>query len=553
LRIKQEDSNNPLLGVYFHTILKPTQSGVASFAENLIHPLHTLTNLVIVNDNPPISRNNCPNCDRQITVIDASTFRDTYIESYVNIHNIGNSAFHTWQIEIIGHYPGLILMHDGYLSGLIWESLRGNLDILDFLRFAMQETSALNFMDSSYFKQPHLLIQTEKLNEYFLDSALSIVVHNNQCEDMLRRDFLSDDFESMNVIPLPIKRTKKAKNESQDSKIIGVFGIIAETKMFEEIIQGWKLSKVGQSKEYTLRFIGESLSSKFDDLIKKNSEAFNIEHKGFVSEQEYWSQIESVKFTIQLRRQIRGESSGAVVDLMSFGVPIISNMFLENDTLSHELVNSISLEFTTSELANKIDWVNENIGITVEKALIARKQIELDSDPLKSAQGILQSALKGQSKSDYLPISQFKKIISKYGDFVGKGVNLEEIADVCLESFPPVFKKIRIVVVLRELSVSESEKFKDVLQNLRFQLTEISRLPIFFCKINTANGHLETVNRMFFDDIYLEYLESVDFRIRLQDSDIVFGSRNKVSQSNIDPSLGALINSKLGDFLESTS
>jgi hypothetical protein len=41
--------------------------------------------------------------------------------------------------------------------------------------------------------------------------------------------------------------------------------------MFEEIIKSWKLSKVGQSKEYTLKFIGKNLSSEFDNLFKKNS------------------------------------------------------------------------------------------------------------------------------------------------------------------------------------------------------------------------------------------------------------------------------------------
>ena len=550
---KTKDSDSRVHGVYFHTILKPTQSGVASFAENLIHPLHTLSNLVIVNDNPAISNHLCPTCGEPLTVISPSTFQDTYTDNYVNIHNIGNSIFHTWQVEFIGQYPGLLLMHDGYLSGLIWEWLRGNVDILEFLTFAIQETSAINFMDPLYFKQPHLLIQNEKLNEYFLESAHSIVVHNTQNEDMLRKDYFFEDHESINVIPLPIKRIKKEKADSRDSKIIGVFGIIAETKMFEEIIKSWKLSKAGQSKMYTLKFIGKNLSSDFDNLFKKNSKEFNIEHEGFVNEQEYWSQIESVKFAIQLRREIRGESSGAVVDLVSFGVPIISNMFMENEMTSFGSLNSISHEFTELELANKIDWVNDNIDIVVKKAVLARKQIEIEADPQKSAHGILQTALNGQSRSEYLPISQFKKFVSRYGDLVGKAVGINEIADICLESFPPVFKKIRIIVVLRELSPLESKKFKSVLHDLRFQLTEISHPPIFFCKISSANGHLETVNRMFFDDIYLEFLDSVDFRIRLQDSDIVFGIRNKASSLNADSSFGDLINSKLGDFLECTT
>ena len=549
----KNESKNYLIGVYFHTILKPTESGVANFAENLIHPLHTLTNLVVVNDNPAASSSLCPTCSEAITIINASTFKDTAIKEYANIHNLGNSSFHAWQIELIGKYPGLILMHDGYLSGLIWEWLRGNVDVVNFFKFAMQETSALNFLDSSLFKQPHLLIQSQKLNEYFLESASSVIVHNNPAREMIKKDFKIDKEEDLLVVPHLLENSKKRNPDSKIENVIGVFGIIAETKMFEELIESWRLSKTGRSGKFILRFIGKNLSSNFDQVYQKHFKEFNIEYCGFVDEKKYWSQIDSVKLAIQLRREIRGESSGAVIDLISHDVPVISNMIFDREIFPSDLINSVSFEFSSFELANKIDWVIENFGTAFEKAKRGRLMLEVELDPFKYTERMLNLINQTTLKNKFLPVSQFNGLVSGYGDLVGKEVGINEIADICLESFPPVFKKIRIIVVLRELSVLESKKFKSVLQDLRFQLTEISHLPIFFCKINTANGHLETVNRMFFDDIYLEFLDSVDFRIRLQDSDIVFGSRNIVSSLNSDPILGALINSKLGDFFECTT
>lgn len=549
---KKVESNRYILGVYFHTILKPTQSGVANFAENLIHPLHSLTNLVIVNDSPVVSNNFCPTCNDAIRVISPSTFHDTNIKDYVNIHNIGNSTFHTWQIEIIGQYPGLILMHDGYLSGLMWKWLGGSIAKDQFIGYAIQETSALNFMDLSLYNEPHLLIQSEKLNEYFLESANSIVVHNTQCEDILRKDYCFKDNESINVIPLPIQKINHKELDSRHKKIIGVFGIIAETKMFEELIQSWKLSKIGQSKEYILRFIGKNLSSEFKKVFIKNSQEFNIEYTDFVSEEEYWNQMDLVKFAIQLRRQIRGESSGAIVDLMSFGIPIISNILFDNEMASLNCLNLVSHEFTAVELANKIDWVNNNISVALDKADLGKKRLEIEADPLKIANRILEIAYKGHSKNEFLPISQFKKMVSELGNFEDNGIQISEIADICLESFPPTFRRIRIVVVLREMNDLDSKNFKKVLERLKSQFSQISHLPIFFCKTNDALGHLETVNRIFFDNVYMDLLDNAEFRIRIQDSDIVFGSRNTVSSLNCDPSLAALINSELGVFFEST-
>lgn len=549
---KKNELNNQIMGVYFHTILKPTESGIADFAENLIHPLHVLTNLVIVNDNPEGSINFCPICSEAIKVLSVSTFHDSYLKDYINIHNIGNSEFHIWQVKILAQYPGLTIMHDGYLSGLMRVTLERSIDARAFLTYAIQETSALNFIDPLIYMEPHLLVLNEKMTEYILESTSSIIVHNNQAKEMINRDYAIGEIASLNIVHPPLKAAKKRNPESITQNVIGIFGIIHETKMYEEIINSWKLSKTGRSGKYILRFIGKDLSSNFKNIYGEYSRKFNIECVGYVNENEYWSEIESVKLAIQMRRDVRGESSGAVIDLISCEVPIISNMLFGMDVFPIDLINPISIDFSSIELADKIDWVLENFDIAFEKSKIGREILGVELSPFKYTIRMLEIAQKTQLKNDFFPVTQLRRITSMLEKHEQAELKADELALICLESFPPIFKKIRVIVLLKELTALESSRFKKVLIKLKSQLSQITHLPIFFCKTINVYGHIETVNRIFFDNIYMDLLDNAEFKIRIQDSDIVFGSRSIVSSLNFDPSLVTLINSELGDFLEST-
>ena len=86
-------------------------------------------------------------------------------------------------------------------------------------------------------------------------------------------------------------------------------------------------------------------------------------------------------------------------------------MLFDNEMASLNCLNLVSHEFTAVELANKIDWVNNNISVALDKADLGKKRLEIEADPLKIANRILEIAYKGHSKNEFLPISQFKKIV----------------------------------------------------------------------------------------------------------------------------------------------
>jgi glycosyltransferase involved in cell wall biosynthesis len=533
-------------GIYFHTILKPLQSGIANFADNLLHPFHMKTNLQIISDFESQTHYKCPDCEILIEVLTPEIYRKKRVAKYVDIHNLGNSAYHVWQFDLVGQFPGLVLMHDGYLSGLMSVKIQGP---SEFLRYVIQDSCALNFLDASMVLEPHLIIQSEKLNSYFFESATSVIVHNSAAAKQIQNEFLIEDSFSLGVIPLPSKVTNFGHQESARSNVIGIFGIIAETKMYKEIIQAWIASKTGKNSNYVLRFIGEDLSSGFQQLMSKYSQKFRIESTGFVNEEEYRKQIGEVRFAIQLRREYRGETSGAIVDLLSAGVPIIANRVPSLNEYPEKSINFIPSSFSSTELSLSIDQVLNDIDTAIENASLARMFLMKNSDPNLCADQIIEKAIHSKSKSEYFPISQLKSLLDEKQVYEGDDSLLKDMAEICLESFMVNFRKKRILVVVNDHALQNLTEFKFALGKLKKEISGLDHPPIFFCVRTTANGIFRTINSLLFDKTVIDMAGEVELKIRARSSDFVVQERPSNSSQEIQKVIETIM-LELTGFLE---
>lgn len=543
--IPQEKSN----GIYFHTILNPTKSGIASFAENLIHPFHTGRILKIVSSGSNRKRHECPECNFEIEILSPEEYRKFRNSNFLDIHNLGNSSFHLWQYDLIGQYPGMVLMHDGFLSGLVWERSAGNLNIGKFLRHAIRDSSALNFLDSRFLYEPHLLIQKEKLNSYFVESATSIIVHNQAARNQILNEFMVRDSESIGVMPLPTPVNGHSYLDTPREKVIGVLGIIAETKMYQEIIDAWIDSETLKTNEYVLRFIGDDLSQNFQQLHHKYGKKYGIEHTGFVNNAEYRNQINQIEFAIQLRREFRGESSGAIVDLLSSGVPVISNAQLSLKDYPDGSIVFIPQDFSIADLVSAIDNVQENLNLAVEKANTARNYLIEMANPMKCANQMLMLAQHSQFPRDFFPITQIATQLGLLENDQIENSSIVNLADACLESFPLPFTKRRILIIVNDNVSLNPKLFMAALFRLKSKLSEVDHPQIYFCREDSNKIELETMNSYFFDKEVQNAIGEVDFKIRIRSSDLILrGLESNSSQGYL--SVVKIIQSELAEFLK---
>jgi glycosyltransferase involved in cell wall biosynthesis len=536
-------------GIYFHTILKPTKSGIANFADNLIHPFHTRRNMKIVSFGSNEKTHVCPECSSEIEILSPQEYRKIRDSNFLNIHNLGNSSYHLWQTELIGQYPGMVLMHDGFLSGLVWVRSLGNLNTGKFLRNAMMDSSSLNFLDSQFLLEPQLLIQKERLNSFFIESATSIIVHNQAAGDQIANEYVVSESRSIGVMPLPTSVVGQSYTDTPRKKVIGVLGIIHETKMYQEIIEAWIESETGRKNEYVLRFIGEDLSQNFQHLQQKYGKRFRIEFTGFIDEEAYRNQIEQIEFAIQLRREFRGESSGAIVDLLSSGVPVISNAQPSLKDYPDDSIAFINPDFSTADLALKIDNIQKNLNVAVEKASVARNYLIETANPIKCADQMLKLAEESQFHCDFFPISQIAIQLKMSEIDEGEDSLIMNLAKACLESFPPPFIRRRILVIVGDKVSIDPKLFTAALFRLKSKLKELNHPQIHFCKEVSGLIELETVNSCFFDKEIQNAIGDVDFKIRITRGDLILRGLESNSSQEYS-SVVKIIQSELAEFLK---
>ena len=539
----------PRLHVNFYTVLPPVPSGIANYAANLIHELHINSELTLISNFDPILGYECPECGISLDIRDRTSHEGKWIDGDIDIHNIGNSEHHVWQIELVKNYPGLIIMHDGYLSGLVWSMHVANSNIGGFFQQGILESSSLSFIDSNYFDEPHKMIINEKLNQFFLESSTSVIVHTQEARKMIENDFALIDSSQIRVIP-HFARVDHPKYENiKRRKIVGVFGIIAETKMYREIIEAWEKSEIGGSGEFQLKFVGEDLSDDFSTLVRNENKKVRITCTGYLSDEEYSLQFDDISFAIQLRREFRGESSGAITELLARGIPVITNIeaWISDFKDAKELL--IHKDFGTSDLAQKIDLVNVGLERYVANSRDIRSDLEKSASPAQCVASILNFALTSSNSNATRPLSHLKSIDRFFPNFLEKGLGDRDLAESCIRSFPLQFSKKRIFVAVKDEIESRDPVMIAKASALSEQIKEYTGVQIVFCRNLKSQGYIDTCNFLFVNSLYINLNLKIDHKTWLRKGDIFVNLTNYHDKLYSEISIVDLVFREFGEYL----
>lgn len=284
----------------------------------------------------------------------------------VIIYNFGNSKFHLQELSVFKANPGIVILHDFYLSGLYWSQYSGKLELENFQKQA-KEISGENvkFLRDHY--PPHSLIADHTLNEEIVELATAIVVHSEAAKEMVlsryhlnktknKESLLSlEHLRSLNYEVIHLRETKK----KVDSKyfLVGVFGIVSETKYFNEILLAWMdFNSSSLGKLYFIGDYDESLKVK----INEHNLAKSVVLVGRVNRTEYNQYLAKVDVAVQLRKVWKGETSGAVLDTIASGIPTITNDIGSFSEITNSVVVKLPAIPTVTEITNALKDLYSN-------------------------------------------------------------------------------------------------------------------------------------------------------------------------------------------------
>jgi glycosyltransferase involved in cell wall biosynthesis len=499
------------------SILPNNQSGIADFSLNLLPHLANLGNLTVVtnlNSIDSLTEEKIHSCD--IELIDYIDHEKLFRFKGPIIFNIGNSHFHSEELRLFKQRSGTLILHDYFLSGLAWNNSKYGIASDSFLRELIYSEGI-----GSLFKHPKSSQEIMKefpMNRRIIEHAEAMVVHSSfTLEKLVMREFtvkqeriLKLNMPTRFVLPkIEIERNMEAKT------FYCVFGIVSETKAYNEILIAWKNCNLDQSNQ--LVFIGPLTDEKPVKLSKQLGIDKQVIFTGWASISEYERWLKRAHFAIQLRRDTRGESSQALLDVISHGIPTIVNDY---ETLDHQLRRLLFVIDREISASNIEQCIRQTQNISKSTAVQKRNNIIRFVESNHSAQTYA-NELVDLARSAHNTTNSISNFIKRSHE-LKKKFNLLQGHDY-FENLEPPFIKRRILFdvtnAFDENSLTIYRNSKILLMAQILITLQVEVLVEFFYRRETDGCPIQVISDKFLIDSKFEIFEQrlIEFNV----SDII--------------------------------
>lgn len=344
--------------------LPPERSGISDYSAELLRELDRYYKITVIVNQPVVSD---PWIVANCVIRDIDWFEHNAYRFDRILYNFGNSQFHQHMFKLLERFPGTVILHDFFLSGVLahmdahgyapgtWDAAlydsHGYPAVRE--RYATQNDTEVNW------KYPCSRQVVEHSNGVIVHSRLS-----KQLADSWYGVGTSENWVQIPHLRSPCLRTndrnstRAALGIGEHDFLVCSFGGIGPLKLNHRLLTAWQSSPLGSDQQCHLVFVGENHGGHYGAVllhtINRHSSGERIKITGFVLPSQYATYLAAADVAVQLRTHTRGESSGAVLDCMNYGLPTIINAHGSMAEIAPDSVISIPDEFSQSQLISAI-------------------------------------------------------------------------------------------------------------------------------------------------------------------------------------------------------
>lgn len=314
--------------------LPPERSGIADYSAELLPELTRWYEVEVIVAQPEVTdayiRANCP-----IRTVDEFRARAGHYDRV--LYHFGNSSFHEHMFALLEEIPGVVVLHDFFLSGIQAHSevhgwrphawARALLDSHGYRaareRFTEADTAEV--------------VWRYPANLPVLQGSLGIIVHSEFSRKLAVHWYGEDAATDWAVIPLLRSPTQAIDREAarqmlglrEDDLLVCSFGLLGPHKLNHRLLDAWLASPLAKDPKAHLVFVGEHHGGDYGQQIQRTIAASDAPERihitGWADAETYRRYLAAADIGVQLRTLSRGETSAAVLDCMNYGLATIVN------------------------------------------------------------------------------------------------------------------------------------------------------------------------------------------------------------------------------------
>ncbi|MEA3490271.1 MAG: glycosyltransferase [Campylobacterota bacterium] len=395
--IKKRDITKPLgakkPSMAYLSPLPPERSGISDYSAELLPALSEHYQIELITDQSSITDSFI---EKNCRVRGVEWFREHHSSYDRILYHFGNSHFHKHMFDLLADIPGVVVLHDFYLSGVS--------AYMEQCGYKPQFWTQSLYRSHGYaVLKDHLdaEILNDTIGDYptnlpVLQNALGVIVHSENSrrlgEQWYGRSALPWSVIPLLRIPTPEYSQLEAREAlglPKDAFVICSFGLLHQNKLNHRLLQAFLGSRLAEDQQCHLIFVGESRGIEYADDIRDISAKSNAKERIHITD---WTPIEvfrrylqSADIGVQLRTNSRGESSAAVLDCMNYGLATIVNANGAIADLSPEALVILPDEFSDSELIEALESLHSDRSRRVMLGQKAREIILTEHEPIYCA------------------------------------------------------------------------------------------------------------------------------------------------------------------------
>ncbi len=346
--------------------LPPQKSGIADYSVELLAQLEQYYDIdLILVDGEPCE----PALAQRYTVRTVEWFEQHAGEFARRLYHIGNNSLHQHMFELLRRQPGVVVLHDFFLSGALDNMERDGYLPQAFMATLYESHGYGALMDHQR-QGRNPTIWQYPCNKGVIDNAAGVIVHSAFSRQLARQWYGPDAAADWQTLPMirglpdghdagAARRAARRELGVQDDEfLICSFGMMGVTKLNERLLAAFVGSDLAQDAKCRLVFVGEGDHGQYGRALERtigdSPAGGRVTITGFVTPQAYASYLAAADVAVQLRSQTRGETSASVLDCLLHGVSTVINAHGSSAALSDDLLVKLADDCSAQDLAQAL-------------------------------------------------------------------------------------------------------------------------------------------------------------------------------------------------------